>query len=179
MAFAQASRPLPTAATVRKLFSYNKKTGELTRLTRTARCTKIGEVAGSVWTDGFAKYRLVSVDNVQHKMHRIIWLLVTGKWPAHVIDHINGDGVDNRWCNLRAVTAVENSRNRRLCRRNTSGCPGVWWRADNKKWRVLIRVNGRLLHLGHFEELDIAIAARKAAEVKHGFHPNHGTKRQW
>jgi hypothetical protein len=45
----------------------------------------------------------------------------------------------------------------------------------SNKWIVQIKPRGqKTKHIGSFDELDLAISARKAAEVKHGFHKNHG-----
>jgi hypothetical protein len=48
-------------------------------------------------------YRAIRVDGGLYLEHRVIWLLVTGVWPEGVIAHVNGDGHDNRWNNLRHV----------------------------------------------------------------------------
>lgn len=42
------------------------------------------------------------------------------------------------------------------------------------KWQALIRVESRFINLGYFEDINDAIAARKEAEIKYNFHPNHG-----
>ena len=43
-----------------------------------------------------------------------------------------------------------------------------------QKWRAQIRVDGKRKHLGYFDTFDDAVAARKAAEIEHNYHPNHG-----
>src|SRR5690606_354932 len=59
--------------------------------------------------------------------HRIVWALYHGKdIPSGMdIDHINGDGRDNRIENLRVVPRVLNLRNQKKSRRNKTGVPGV------------------------------------------------------
>lgn len=106
--------------------------------------------------------------------HRIVWLLCTGEWPEDQIDHINGDGSDNRIENLRPVSMSQNSKNKRTPENNTSGHIGVCWRSKLNRWSAQISVNRRQKHLGLFEKLEDAIAARKTAEAQHNFHQNHG-----
>jgi len=91
-----------------------------------------------------------------------------------VIDHINGDYNDNRISNLRMVTQKINSRNQALKRNNKSGCPGVYWCKDRNKWCVEVHVDYKKLFIGRFDTLEKAVAARKQANPRYGFHQNHG-----
>jgi hypothetical protein len=90
------------------------------------------------------------------------------------VDHIDGDGTNNRLSNLRVVTARTNLRNQSRPKNNTSGTLGVYWAAACGKWRATIMTDYKNLHLGLYTNKDDAIEARKAAEVKYGFHENHG-----
>jgi len=81
-----------------------------------------------------------------------------------VVDHINGDGLDNRRDNLRVCTTAENSRNRNLKSTNKSGVTGVFWCKGVKKWTAQITVNYKAKHLGYFKEISDAIKSRKDAE---------------
>ncbi|QDP61702.1 MAG: hypothetical protein Unbinned4466contig1000_14 [Prokaryotic dsDNA virus sp.] len=83
---------------------------------------------------------------------------------------------DNRLCNLRKVTRVENSRNAAIGKNNKSGCTGVHLNKNNKNWVASIKVNGKGILIGSFKNKEEAIKARKEAERKYGFHPNHGRK---
>lgn len=118
-------------------------------------------------------YRIVYAGNRILKAHRVAWYLVHGEWPK-AIDHINGDPGDNRLDNLRIAGQAENMRNASLYSNNKSGVPGVRWRADKGRWVASIKVDGRHISLGSHLEFDAAVAARKNAETKYGFHPNHG-----
>ena len=83
------------------------------------------------------------------------------------IDHINGDGLDNRKENLRIVTHRQNCQNRHEVK--TSRYPGVHWNKMKKKWHSLIQVNGIRKHLGYFkDELDAATTYRVACVVLGG-----------
>ena len=108
------------------------------------------------------------------KAHRVIFAMMSGRWPTDQIDHINGIRDDNRISNLRDVSKQENMRNACLPSHNTSGCVGVHWFGRTKKWHATIKVSSKQIHLGYFTRQTDAISARKAAEKKYGFHPNHG-----
>ncbi|MHC2481555.1 HNH endonuclease signature motif containing protein [Rhizobium leguminosarum] len=109
-----------------------------------------------------------------HRAHRVGWLLHTGFWPEHQIDHINGVRTDNRIANLRDVTHAENNKNNCLRSDNYSGHPGVGWCNKRKMWRARIMELGRETHIGYFTDFDTAVQIRKKAEIDHNFHPNHG-----
>jgi hypothetical protein len=118
-------------------------------------------------------YKSGDVLNTRIHAHRAAFAIHHGKWPS-MIDHINGDGFDNRISNLREVTKVENARNAKTYRHNKSGVMGVSFSNVVGKWEVRITVNRKNLFLGYFSEFDRAAAARRQAEHQYGFHPNHG-----
>lgn len=105
--------------------------------------------------------------------HRIAFLLSYGYEPDEV-DHINGCKSDNRLANLRAVTRKQNAQNQKLHSRNTSGCSGVYWDGQRNKWVARLYSSQAALSLGRFDYFADAVAARKSAEAKAGYHPNHG-----
>jgi len=115
-----------------------------------------------------------NISGHKYRAHRVIWAMVTGSWPADQIDHINHVRSDNRWQNLREANNQINQRNRTIQKNNSTGTPGVHWHKANKKWIVFIHVDKQRLHLGCYNTQSDAIAARKNAEIKHNFHPNHG-----
>jgi len=138
-----------------------------------ARKIRVGDEAGSLQRNQDGKeYWKVKVNGKIYKAHRIIWLLVHKTWPENQIDHIDGDGLNNRIENLRDVPHAENHKNVRKPKNNTSGHVGVYRERD--KWRAEIKVSGRQIRLGLFASFDEAVAAREAAEAEHGFHENHG-----
>ncbi len=121
-----------------------------------------------------AGYGLVGVLSNRLLAHRVAWAIYHGRWPDGNIDHINGVRDDNRIANLREVTAAENNRNMRRRSDNKSGVSGLFWHGPTRKWRVTIRDSGRQIYLGSFANREDAIAVRKAAERRYGYHPNHG-----
>ncbi len=84
-------------------------------------------------------------------------------------DHINGDRLDNRRCNLRLATALENARNRTNNHNSRSKYKGVAWKVENNKWQARIRIVGKQHHIGLFDtEEDAAYAYNEAAKLQHG-----------
>lgn len=82
------------------------------------------------------------------------------------VDHINGNGLDCRRENMRVCTKTQNMRNRRKFK-GVSRYKGVDWYGRSNKWRARIRVNGKLLHLGYFEEESAAARAYDLAAIEH------------
>lgn len=149
-------------AEVKRLFRYCQVTGNLTR--RVAIGTaKAGDVAGCLKNNG---YLYVKINQKAHAVHRIIWLLVKGEWPTNQIDHINRDRTDNRFENLRDVSAFQNHQNRG---NNKTGVVGVCWHKGVSKWQAAIVKNKKTIYLGIYEIFEDAVKARREAEIK--FHP--------
>lgn len=88
-------------------------------------------------------------------MHRVITQPPTGM----EVDHIDGNGLNNRRSNLRVVTHAQNLSNRGAPKNNTSGKKGVVWMKDEKRWRAQIGVNGKNMHIGCYPTIDLAHAA--------------------
>jgi hypothetical protein len=85
------------------------------------------------------------------------------------IDHIDGDGLNNRRYNLRVVTSAQNNRNTRRPCNNKSGFKGVSWDKGRGKFRASIRTNYKQTHLGMFTSPEEAHEAYcRASEKYHG-----------
>ena len=87
-----------------------------------------------------------------------------------VVDHINGDSLDNRVSNLRICTHAENAQN---CRTSTK-VVGVGWLKYSRKWTARIMINYKGIHLGNFNSYEEAVLARlqKEFEVCGEYGPN-------
>ncbi len=154
-------RPELTAEYLRSILHYDQETGIFTRKVRTAHRVKAGDVAGCPDGRGYLQIRVCSR---KYRAHRLAWLHVYGEWPEDQLDHINRNRSDNRISNLREVTNKQNGQNASKRSDNKSGHPGVYWDKQKSKWRALITHNQKDIHLGYFENLEDAVAARKAAE---------------
>jgi hypothetical protein len=132
---------------------------------------KTNKTAGSIKQHG---YREIQIDKKSYLAHRLAWFFYYGHFPDKEIDHINHNKLDNRMENLREVDRKENNKNKTIQKNNTSGVQGVIKCSKTKKWLARIKVDGKPMHLGVFANKENAIAIRKEAEVKYGFHVNHG-----
>ena len=149
-----------TADRLREVLDYCPETGEFTRKVAYGKF-KAGECAGGLLNTGYVS---ISVDGSPYLAHRLAWLHVHGEWPMGHVDHINHIESDNRLCNLRDVTHKQNHQNLLKFSNNTSGYPGVCWHKASGKWHSRIGHHGKDINLGLFDDLEAAIAARKAAE---------------
>ncbi len=170
--------------TLRQLLDYNPDTGELVWKPRPIENWQ-DLAKGRTWNTRYSgkpalnaplqgRYFHGRIFDTGYRAHRVCWALHYGEWPND-IDHIDHNGFNNRITNLRSVTTAENLQNQSMQKRNTSGCCGVHWATRDKRWIAAIKANGVEIKLGNFLSKWDAIAARKAAEIKYGFHPNHGS----
>lgn len=173
---------------MKKIFIYDSLTGNLIwrercvsmfkndHAAKSFNNKKAGKVVGNIRKNQNGKsYRSVKIDNQTYLVHRICWAIYNNIQPD-MVDHINGNGVDNRILNLRSVTVAENNRNARKHKTNTSGYSGVG-KYGNNKWQSQIWINNNQINLGLFDTKAEAVAARKAAEKICGYHENHGSNR--
>lgn len=144
-----------TAARLRELLHYDPETGVFTWLVSNTKRVRVGGIAGCTSDHGYIR---IAIDGVQHRAHRLAWLYMTGEWPAHQIDHINGTRDDNRIKNLRQATDAQNRQNLRKPRSdNRCGMLGVC--ANRDRWRAVIQVGGKFKHIGTFDTPELAGAA--------------------
>lgn len=164
-----------TQERLKELLHYDPDTGVFIWKVKIADKIIIGDVAGYKRGGG---YVLIGIYGIKYLAHRLVWLYAHGGFPPEQIDHINQIKDDNRIVNLRAVSRTENLRNRKLPSNNTSGFIGVGWVKQSKRWCARITVKNKLIQLGSYTDISDAISARKAANIKYGYHPNHGKPRQ-
>lgn len=138
----------------------------------------VAEVAGFNWhtrISGKTAYATTNSAKCELGRQRPIWMhrvLMRAPDGAEV-DHINGDGLDNRKStNLRLATRAENVRNTRTRKTNTSGAKGVSWNKNERRWRAYITVGREQKHLGWFD--DLQAAARAYAVASNLYHGEFG-----
>lgn len=151
---------------------YDPDTGLLIWKVPNAQRVKAGDRFGGV--NKKSGYRQGKVFGIQKQEHRLIWLIYHGEEPKGEIDHKNHIRDDNRLINLRDVPRIDNSRNQKMHKVNTSGKMGVSWYPRYQKWVARIRYNGKEINLGYFTLKEDAIMAREKAEILYGYHRNHG-----
>lgn len=154
------SEPLSFAA-VSALLSYCPETGELT-WRRSRRGVSAGSRAGCTAGDGYIVVRILGRS---YAGHRVAWLLATGSWPKHQIDHVDCDRANNRRVNLRDVTDGVNKQNRRGAL-STSGTGLLGASFDRWSGRFVSRigVGEKHLNLGRFDSPEAAHEAYVAAK---------------
>jgi hypothetical protein len=147
------------------LFDYSPKDGLLTWKFESGNIKKGFEVGTLDSTPkSKTKYRKVSVFNISYKVHRIIWLMQTGDWPEGDVDHIDGDGLNNKWDNLRDVTHSQNLMNAAVRSDSTSGYKGVSYDKARDRWYAYINIDGKRKMLGRHKTMQEAVTARQNAE---------------
>lgn len=86
--------------------------------------------------------------------------------PKHTLDRINPDG-NYEPGNVKWATLSEQNRHLRNNRKNTSGVNGVSWSKERSRWEAHIKVNGRKIFIGRFDDLNEAKSARLEAEKEY------------
>lgn len=152
-----------TAEQARQRVSYDPDTGRFTSLVGGGKF-RPGRLTGAPTRCGYIRVR---VAGAYYKAHRLAWLMMTGRWPV-AIDHINGDGCDNRWSNLREVSVAVNNENLREPRSdNAVGLLGV---SKNRAGRYTSTIRVELaghrlqLYLGAYDSPEDAHAVYVAAK---------------
>jgi hypothetical protein len=145
---------------------YEPTTGEFTWIVKRKRVPTTGATPPP--TAGSA-YRRIGIDGVIYKAHRLAFLYMTGEWPTGQVDHKDGDGSNNRWENLRDVTAAVNAQNKRRAQANSAtGLLGVSFDKWSGRFAARIDVGGKGVNLGRFDDPKAAHEAYIAA--KREFH---------
>ena len=166
-----ANNPKPIPEIVKDLLEYDPETGLLIRKMRRGP-RKAGSIAGRVEDDGYIR---VKVGQNLYPAHRIAWFLHHGQQPEGQLDHIDNDKTNNRISNLRLATPIQNNQNIGKTSSCTSGVKNVTWQKG--AWEVRLRVNGKRMYFGRFQNLfearERAIELRK---LHHGEFANHGDR---
>lgn len=160
---------------LKSILDYNPESGELTwkkrvgedRTTKSWNTRYAGKVAGSKR----GSYWQLTIDDHSVKAHPIIWIWMTGE-ICPLIDHIDGDGMNNKWSNLRSLDMSRNIRKGKIQSNNTSGYKGVSFRSDTGRWTARCKIGGKYPSLGTFSTKEQAFSAycAKVLEISGEIH---------
>jgi HNH endonuclease len=155
-----------TLKKLRSLLHYAPKTGVFTwRKNRGGGACK-GDTAGGIDSRGYVQLRVNGSNKIL--AHRLAWFYMTGAWPKHHIDHIDGVRTNNAFSNLRDVPRAINNQNRSIASRSSrTGVLGVW--PQGNRFVAAISIKGVQKYLGCFATVGDAEQAYKTA--KKSLHP--------
>ena len=141
---------------------YNADTGRFLRVGKESkRIGCIVKIHGTMYME-------IRIRGKLYFAHRLAWLLYHGNWPKCEIDHIDGDGLNNRISNLRDVTRLVNSRNAHRRHPTKNNLPPGVSKTKGGRYTARICVNAKTKHLGVFD--DAASASAKYRQAKCELH---------
>lgn len=135
---------------IRDKFRYCPSTGNIY-------LNKTGKEVGCTHSLGYIPIHVTK--GIYLKAHRIAWALQTGAWPSQEVDHIDGNRANNKWSNLRLVSARQQTHNRKAQR--SGRLVGAYWNKPNQKWHARINIDSgrKQIHIGSY------ITEKKAHEA--------------
>ena len=136
--------PLPSIEEINAAYSYDPDAGTFTNV-------KTGK------TFSKRNYVRLRIDGIYYLAHRIAWKLMTGSDPVNIIDHINDDPSDNRFCNLQDITEQENSAKAHF--KNYPVKPPYHKGGNNTGWMADAQMFGLKKYIGQFPTREEACAA--------------------
>lgn len=169
---------------LKSVLSYNRESGIFLWLPRAQKykIDKIfnslyaGKPAGSILSSCRSKtsYMAIKIDGKSYKAHRLAFIYMNGAAPEQV-DHIDNNGLNNSWENLRASNSKDNSKNLPIQKSNKTGVIGVNWHKSAKKWQArAVNLEGKRIDLGRFDVFEDAVLARKNHEIKFKYFEHRG-----
>ena len=132
-----------SAEYVRSILDYNPETGEIIwRIWKNVRpewnTRYANKIAGKKEKDSRIR---ININRKLYLAHRIAWLIMTGEWPVHEIDHRDLTPDNNKWNNLRQANQSQNNCNHPIRKDNVSGLKCVFWDKSRGKWVAQIKIN--------------------------------------
>lgn len=155
---------------LREVFTYDAETGEL-RWNVSRGKAAAGSLANSRTYDG--RYYKATYKGTVLLAHRLAWYLHTGEQPPDVIDHADGDGLNNCWDNLRAASSSSNQCNISATVKSTSGIKGVFPIRGGKLWRAEVCINGARYQKHSVDPLKLEAWVKAKRESLHGKFARH------
>lgn len=131
-----------------------------------------GSVVGSCRSK--TKYIAIKINGHSYKAHRLAFIFMGETLPKEV-DHIDHDGTNNKWSNLRSSHRRDNQKNLPIQKSNKTGVIGVNWHKSAKKWQArAVDLNGKRIDLGRYDCFEDAVKARKEHEVRFKYYESRG-----
>ena len=115
------------------------------------------------WLDKLG-YRYIGLGRKTYRSYHLIYMMFYGYLPK-LIDHIDGNPLNNQVENLREASSLQNSWNQKKRCTNTSGVKGISWSKKNSRWVARCMINYKSHFVGSFESIDSAEEAIKAFRV--------------
>lgn len=140
---------------VASILAYDPDTGVFTWKQTKGPRAKAGDVAGCLNDQGYWR---VKIDGKHYRANRLAYLLMTGDWPAHEVDHENGIQSDNRWDNLRHATRSQNEVNK----------PFKGVRRKGNRYQARITHDGKRIDLGWYgsEAAAMTVYSKTAQRIR-------------
>lgn len=123
----------------KRCFNYNPTTGEVRR-------NGSNKLTGSVGKKGYLQ---LSLNGTLYMATHVIWVIMTGQFPANTVDHKDRNKLNNKWDNLSDATMLRQSYNRPE-RANKTGLYGVT-KVYNGKYQAKVTKAGQTIYLGSFD----------------------------
>lgn len=127
-------------------------------------------ISGYSWHTNAYGYAVAGLWNPDKKRNDIIFMhrIISRAKKGSIIDHVDGNQLNNQRSNLREATRKQNGQNRiDPGKANKSGVVGVQWCKPRNKWVAMIKVDYKSIYLGGFDKKEDAITARREAEKKY------------
>lgn len=161
-----------TQQQVQELFEY--RDGDLHWKPRTLSRNRPSVLNGEkVGCPNGSGYLTMVHDKRKYYLHQLVFLMHHGHIPSN-IDHIDGNGSNNRIENLRLATVSENMYNTKINTKNTSGFKGVHFNKQKQKWQAKLWVRGEQI-ARVFQSKELAVEFMELfREMAHGQFANHG-----
>ena len=148
---------------LKELVDYDPETGVFTWKVSRPNGIYPGMIAGQTDMRGYGR---ISLDGKRYKLHRLAYLYYHGFVPS-MLDHIDGDTVNNRISNLRPCTGTENNLNRSYTKANQLKIKNVHQDIKSGKYIVQVLIEGKRQYLGRFDDLELAELVATEARNKH------------
>lgn len=161
-----------SADVLKELVFYDPVTGDFT-LRKATRDKGVGESPEHISPIGYSVVTLPrSVVGTRHQeySHRLAFLYMTGSFPVGIVDHLDGNKLNNSWDNIKDGNRQDNQKNMKKSAANTSGISGVFWDKSRSKWLVQV---GKKFY-GRFSVKEDAISKRDCVYKELGYSERHG-----